>query len=404
MTRKKIVIASQSHLSRNPRVLKEALTLSSSGYDVKVITSIYSKDLLEEDKELLKSSDVKYGFYCNLLDRGIKTLFQRAVFNLFRFLQQKFGIESRHSLGYAANNLKLMCRKENAHLYIMHQELATIIGNDLIKSNKNYIVAFDLEDYYSEDLLPSARKNRPITLLAKNESFALNNGAYVTTTSNALSQYLYNTYSGKKAYIIRNVFEFDSSVSIDSSEKIKLRLYWFSQTIGAGRGLELLVEALNLVEEGVEIHLRGNIDQLYQTILKNSLSSIHELYFHPLIANTYIVGDMSNYDIGLALEPNEPLNKYLTSSNKIFHYLTGGLPVIASNTLGQQEVRDLQNVDAIFLFDNNSAANLALVIDNIIQNKTKLPFYKENALKLAAFKFNWLLERKKLVQLVDRYV
>ena len=36
-----------------------------------------------------------------------------------------------------------------------------------------------------------------------------------------------------------------------------LRLYWFSQTIGAGRGLEEVVRAVGLAGIPAELHLRG---------------------------------------------------------------------------------------------------------------------------------------------------
>ncbi len=42
--------------------------------------------------------------------------------------------------------------------------------------------------------------------------------------------------------------------------------------------------------------------------------------------------------MGLALEVPRSLNKDLTVSNKLFHYLQGGLGVIASETAGQREV------------------------------------------------------------------
>ncbi|MCF8294760.1 MAG: hypothetical protein K9I34_01750, partial [Bacteroidales bacterium] len=50
---KKIGILTQSHLCRNPRVVKEANTLAAAGYDVHILTTFTSAELLQEDLTLI---------------------------------------------------------------------------------------------------------------------------------------------------------------------------------------------------------------------------------------------------------------------------------------------------------------------------------------------------------------
>src|ERR1700733_11778003 len=128
---KKICIVSQSHLCRNPRVLKESIALSEAGYAVTVLTSIYSEELLNEDLSLLKGSNIRYIFYNDMRKPSLTILKTKAINKIAVLLQSKLGIESKYSLGHNVNRLRRICINLNADLYIMHQELATVIGSRL---------------------------------------------------------------------------------------------------------------------------------------------------------------------------------------------------------------------------------------------------------------------------------
>ncbi|WP_207532703.1 hypothetical protein [Desertivirga arenae] len=395
----KIVIVSHTHLCRNPRVYKEAKALDRAGYEVKILTAIYSDDLAEEDAMLLIGTSVKYSFYSDLRLSSYRALTDRLIRKAASYILKKWGIESKYTLGYGASRLAEICKKEKADLYIMHQELPTVVGAQLLE--KNFPVAFDIEDFYSEDLLPSARQSRPIKLLKFAESMALNKGIYTLTTSDALSDHLYQEYKGKKAFTIRNVFAVEDVLPRFEDHLVK-RLYWFSQTIGPGRGLELLISSANLIETPLEIHLRGNEVPGFIAELNSQLEPKHSLKVHPLLENDKLTKDMCNYDIGLALEPLEPLNKLLTTSNKLFHYLCGGLPVVISPTIGQKEIMEMQSEKCIFSFDSMTASALASTIQSILSSDIlKL---KQVAFELACEKFNWEIEEKKLLKIVNNSV
>ena len=201
---RRICIITQSHLCRNPRVLKEALTLSQEEYHVTILTAINSAKLLQEDLDLIENTGIKYEFYSDLRQSNISSHLARFVRKAATELQSKLHIESIKSLGFNPGKLLKQCISQSADLYIAHQEMPTCIGTELIK--KGYKVAFDIEDWYSEDLLPIAQKQRPVNLLKKAEVQALHEGIFCTTTSAALSNKLASVYSSKKAGVIYNVF------------------------------------------------------------------------------------------------------------------------------------------------------------------------------------------------------
>ena len=334
--KKTICIITQSHLCHNPRVLKEAVTLSQNGYTVHILNCIFSKELLDQDLSLIKNHTICLKAISDFSKSNYKSFLDRCVKKFGVFLIKYLNIETSLSLGYGSFKYYKACKSINADLYICHQELATYIGNKLIRSGCK--VAFDLEDWYAEDLLPLARSERPVNLLRKIESIALNEGLFCTTTSNVLANKLSITYSCKLPHLIYNVFPSQNNLLNKQKEfSNPLKLFWFSQTIGPGRGLEQFIVLSNSLKNKFELHLLGNIDTSYQESLKTLMPTKHKLYFHEIVEEQKLAEKIASFDIGLALELAAPLSRNYTITNKFFQYLQAGLPIITSETQGQNE-------------------------------------------------------------------
>jgi len=395
-----VCILSQSHLCRNPRVWKEAKLLSENGYTVTILTAIYSDRLLKEDEILLAGSGINYRFYSDTRTNSLKALKVRLIRKSAVFLQMKFKWESVFSLGYAPRELTSQIIRESAGLYIAHQELATVVASRLAGS---FPIAFDLEDWYSEDLLPHARRQRPIGLLKQAESAALKNGAYTSTTSNALARRLSAVYGGAAPKVIYNVFPLQEKLLTAKKDYHKtLKICWFSQTIGEGRGLEEFLTFAALLRTGLEFNLMGNIDDCYRNTLVRLLPPQHTLVFHQLVSNLELPDKIGTFDIGLALEKTTPASRDLTVTNKFFQYLQAGLPVISTATTGQEEVFSRFR-PGYLLSDFNAAPQHAPALDSWLQDPAALSDARERSVRAARF-YCWENEAKKMTALVNAVI
>lgn len=394
----KVFIVSQSHLCRNPRVIKEARILAAANYKITILTAIYSEELYREDQSLLSGTGITYKIYSDLRLRNLQSIKARLVKKL-AFYAQMLGFESLYSLGYEVLRLKKIIRSQKADLYIMHQELATVIGGRMVKKCK---VAFDFEDWYSEDLLPESRKKRPIKLLKRAEKVAIEKGAVCYTTSQVMARGLQVYYKTlKRPAVIYNSFDAANNI-VESQKDDSLHLYWLSQTIGKGRGLEFFITCMAQSRTRCKLSLRGNIDDEYKTSLQKMLSSKDSIEFLPMLKNAEIQTNMSRYDSGLALEPDTPINKDLTISNKLFHYMAAGLPVIASDTQGQAEIA-AQCPELIFLYRQNQAEELIHILNQLGAKKQtgELTNIKKQMLEFYRSTFAWPIEASKLVNLIN---
>jgi len=401
---KRVLIISQSHLCRNPRVHKEATTLYEAGHKVTIITSIYSDELFLEDQELLRGTNIQYKFAADLRNTSIKTSAMRITRLIHVKLVRWFKLQTPGALGYNLRGYGKLIDSNKSDIYFVHQELPLCFGCHLLKKGKK--VVFDFEDWYSEDLLKEARAERPLKLLKKLERHALKYGTHVQTTSNALANALAETYESKKPSVIYNTFD-ASPGEIRYQDRKNLNafsLYWFSQTLGPGRGIETVIKAIKTVRYPLEIHLRGNCSPDYRDKLLELMGSqdLHRLYIHPLVSNAALGDRIKEHDMGLAFEFYKPLNKDLTASNKIFHYLVNKVPVIASPTMGHKEVASLAK-GGVFLTKDFTSSAVSDVINMIVADRRKIEHAKKR-LNSVAEKISWTVERDKLVQTVANVI
>ncbi|MHB8206937.1 glycosyltransferase family protein [Mucilaginibacter sp.] len=397
----KILIISQSHLCRNPRVLKEAIALDNAGFKVYILNTISSRELQRQDLDLVKDHpNIRLQHAVDLTQKGFASFFDRAIYKLGCMLLLYLKLENALALGYGALKYAKKCRAINAGLYICHQELATYIGCKLMKAGYN--VAFDFEDWYSADLLPEARKTRPINLLKNIEAKALKEALFCTTTSHALSLKLAQIYSCDQPEVIYNTFPRRANLlSKKKTFVAPLKLFWFSQTIGPGRGIEEFIGLSGAFSTGHELHLLGNVDASYRGHLLAMMPAQHHLIFHPLVRERDLAGRIRDFDIGLALELAEPPSRNYTVTNKFFQYIEAGLPVIATATAGQKEV--FEKFNAGFMLPQAPGPADIQNLDDWLNDAAALRMAQFIAQKASLF-YSWESQAQTLLNLIQKAI
>lgn len=393
---KHICIVTQSHLCRNPRVLKEALTLAEAKFRITIINSTYSTALNAEDNALIAGSDIKLVPVSALEKGGFGAFKDKLLKKIGDKLVGLWKIQSALALGYGAGRYVDTALKQHADLYICHQETGLYAGVELIGKGKQ--VAFDFEDWYSEDLSEEARLERPIGLLKKLEKAALQKGAFCFTTSDAMAGKLAETYNAPIPATLYNTFDVDDSLLVlPKSYTAPVKLFWFSQTIGPGRGLEEFIRLMSQIETRLELHLLGAVSESY----KNELSDIqdtHPILFHPLVSNEKLPAKIAEFDVGLALELDKPLNRDHTVTNKFFQYIISGLPVIATNTKGQQEV--IGKYGGGVLIDMKDTDTTLSQLRELLNNPAQLLELRQQAID-AASQLGWENEKGKILNKIN---
>lgn len=399
MSAKKILVLSASHLCRNPRVLKEATTLGRAGYDVTVATVSSSPRFEALDRSMLENLP----FRRRVLNHTGETpgsrataFVQRGATWLARQACGRFGWEHAQALGPAGALLRL-ARAVPAELTIVHTEIPTWAARHLIGDGRR--VAVDVEDWYSEDLLPADRRSRPLRLLQDAESFALRHACYASATSQAMADALVAAYGCPAPIVLRNTFPLQPVARTDRPPgDAPPRFIWFSQTIGPGRGLEGFLDAWNLTTTASEVHLLGDVRPGYRAELLRRVPGDrhHRVHFLPLVSPAELPLKLAEFDLGLALEETRPRSRDVTITNKIFQYLNAGLAVIATATAGQTEVMQAAPETGL-LVPAGEAVRLAARLDAALGDRARLRAMQLAARRAATDIFSWEREEPRLL-------
>jgi glycosyltransferase involved in cell wall biosynthesis len=315
-------------------------------------------------------------------------------------------VENRWQLGPAYSALRRAAFDRSADLYVAHSEAAMAVALDLSRSGRR--VALDMEDWFSEDLMPNRRGGRPLHLLRSFEAQLLTNSAYVSCTSLSMSEALASEFRCPSPVVIYNAFSLSErkvldGVAKDRRDRAAPSMHWFSQTLGPGRGLEDLIAALPLVHQTAELHLRGVPTAGFEAWILQRIPANwrNRVFIHGLVPNDELLSRITEHDIGLAGEQNYCRNRNLTVSNKILYYLLAGLAVVASDTAGQREIAELAP-DAVLLHPIGDATALATRLNELLARPDILARKKAAALCAAEKVFCWEHQREVLLQTVAR--
>jgi glycosyltransferase involved in cell wall biosynthesis len=402
MPPEKILIITNGPLCRNPRPLKEAETLGRAGYDVTVLAVRNHLPSEAPDREILRTAS----FHRETIDMlpGFETpagiVWRRRLrLWLARKTALRAGLATIHAVGPASSILD-RAQQLPADLVIVHNEAPHWAGTRLLDQGRR--VAADLEDWHSEDLLPQDRRQRPLALIRRVERTLLQHAVHTTTTSHALADALHARYGGTRPQVITNSFPLqpDPHPGLPGEPPA---FFWFSQTLGPGRGLELFFSAWRQTTIPSRVVLLGESQADYREKLLRLLppGRREQVNFLSLVPPAELPSVIARHDIGLALEQGFIVNRNLTITNKVIQYLNAGLAIVASDTAGQREVL-AHAPDAGILVEMHETGRFAAALDALLVDRAALARRQQAARKLAEDVYCWEREAPRFVEIVAR--
>lgn len=398
---KKIVLVSSGQPSANPRLVKEATALSSSGYDVTVIYCALSQWADEYDVALFKVNNtinwVKVGYHFSkekwLHDYArLRKKYWHLVYKIFG---DKYDAAIRSSVLYS-QELNREVKKHKADIYIGHNLGAMPAIVIAAKHNKSKAL-FDFEDFHrgegkeSDDAWVK-------TMQTENKYIPFLHSA--TAASPLINAAYKNLYPTLIIVTINNCFPLKYAVSeIKVLPKQPLKLFWFSQTIGKERGLETVIQAMAKVNN-IEITLLGNytvdIKNYFLNYAKEHKVDAIRLNFLLPVDESEITAIAAQHHIGLSTEVPVTINRDVCLTNKLFMYLLAGNAIIFSRTKANTSlVKEHTGIGKLFTWD--SPDELTDIFKYYQNDLEALNTHRSNALHLGTRFYNWEVEKNKFL-------
>lgn len=407
MSGARVCLLSPGQPSTNPRLVKEADALSEAGYEVQALCGIWAPWALDRDRELLQ----KRVWKCRYVGGDAGTDAVRYYWTRIRHAAVRRLVPSAWEgecwmlwgLSRVSPELRRSALSQRADLYLAHYPGALVAAAEAARHNRGCL-GFDLEDLYSGG---DQCDSRGLAWVRQCERHYLHRCHFLTAASPGIGQAYRRRYGVTEPVCILNVFPLGMRPERFPERLASgpLTLYWFSQTIGAQRGLESVIEAMALADAPTQLHLRGTWQpgyrsRLYALAQARGLVPEQLKWHHPAPPDE-MVRVASEFDVGLAVEPGRDENNRLTASNKIFTYLLAGNAVAATRTPGQELVcRQLG--EAAFRYRVDHPEELAKQLEHWHRDPRDLNRARRKAWEMGEERFNWECEKPRFLNLVKQ--
>ncbi len=398
----RICLVGATHPSQNPRLVREADSLTEAGHQVRVVAPCFMIVLGESDRVLMcrrqwRLEQVDFRpLGATRLRSAILRGRRRLAGRLFPYFKNI--ALAAYSYALAGPELLKLASREPADWFIAHTQAALPVAAEAAR-RWNAHLGFDCEDLLAHSA------GEPGDIVSSIEARYLPLCAYISTASLQMAEQLSRDHEIPTPVVLYNVFPLAMAEGLRPPSQRScystVRLHWFSQTIGPGRGLEDAVSALAHLPAEFELHLRGTPSAGYREKLETLAGGeLHRLLFLPPLEHDEVIRAIESFDVGLALERPDHGNYSRTVTNKVFSYLLAGLAVAATDTAGQREVMS-QIPGAGFLYPAGNARALADRLRDWFQNRRRLRSAQQAAWDAARARFCWDREAHKFLHLLE---
>jgi hypothetical protein len=332
--------------STNPRAVKEADALVEAGFDVRLIGAHWATWADAADQRLLRVRP----WTADVIDwqrHSAPFMFwkSRVRHRVARACMAVPGLSPmclRFAVSRMTPELTRAATGVPADIYIAHN-LGALPAAWTAAQAHGAVLGFDAEDFHSGEFAVNERSSHRLAVEQVEREY-LPRCDYVTAASVGIAE-AYEPFCRARPTVVLNVFPLANRPSTRRPTRWKgpLTLYWFSQTIGPGRGLEDAVQAMGrAASENIELHVRG----VWQDGFRHRLMRLaadcgvrgERIVSHQPGDADEMVKMAALFDVGLALEPGLTPNSAILLSNKVFTYVLAGNALILTRTPGQRRL------------------------------------------------------------------
>jgi hypothetical protein len=406
-----ICLITPGHVSSTPRLAKSADALAEAGYRVRVVTGSPFPPADALDAGVLATA---HWDHTPIEGRGGPGRWVRKI--LRRAARMRIAAGQTPGAGIAARalfaesgRLASSAARFPAQLFIGHG-IAGLSAAAFAADARGCAYGFDIEDFHDEETEEAMAD--PVERRARHAVQSnLLPGCRTLTCSAPLICRLYTAIYDVRPSVILNVFPLSQACSgpvqgATFSEDRPVIFYWFSQTVGPGRGLEKAIAILAAMKTPAELHLRGFVAPHYSGRLRAVAQSAglrKPLKFLEPGPPNEMARLAGAADIGLSIEESQPLNRDICLTNKIFIYLLAGIPQLLSDTSAQRALApDLG--DAALPCSLARAQETAAMLDQFFADPRRPAAARDAAMELSRRRFCWDVEKHVLLDAVRSVV
>ncbi|PCF74748.1 glycosyl transferase [Staphylococcus delphini] len=185
-----------------------------------------------------------------------------------------------------------------------------------------------------------------------------------------------------------------AKLGLPADEKILL----YQGGLQEGRGLEKLIDAMPMIDEGVLVFVGGGkLTEALKAQAQASPSS-DRIYFLDKVPFEQLPSITREAFVGFQVLQNICFNHYSASSNKLFEYIMAHVPVISCDFPEIQRVVEENQVG--IATDTHESQNIADAVNHMLYHPEDYERYRANTHR-AKMIYNWQNEKQKLLNVYN---
>jgi glycosyltransferase involved in cell wall biosynthesis len=381
----KILMVLESEFPPDVRVENEIIALSEAGHEVHVACSTrknrqekdtHGKAIIHRKKIssfIYKSSVgcLKFPFYFNFWRKFISDLFQTEKFDVIHIHDlplSKIGVEIKKRFN---TRLVIDLHENWPALIKTAAHTQTFLGR-MLSSNSQWI-------NYEKEMLPEA--DLVITIIEEARERVINLGV-----------------NPVKTCMVSNTINFENLSINAKTRNDDSFVIFYGGAINRHRGLQFVLDAIKITcEKNIDIRLwivgdgsfRKSLEEQSVTLgINSNVRFFGQKTFNELLN---ILADAD-----AAIIPHVRTgNNDASSPNKLYQYMYLDKPIISSDCISLKRI--INETKTGFIYRHDSAEDLASLIEKLSNNKSLLHELKGNGKKAVIGKYNWNIDRQRLV-------
>ena len=164
--------------------------------------------------------------------------------------------------------------------------------------------------------------------------------------------------------------------------------------IGESRGIFELLKAMEYVRHPVRLELVGSFNDASAEARARAMPGWKHVTYHGWVGRDEVVAALKRSVVGIVVLRPHP-NYVDALPVKMFEYMGGGVPVIASDFPLWRKI--VEDADCGLLVDPLNPKEIAEAIDVFHEDKSRVAEMGRNGSKAALAKYNWGVEEGKLI-------
>jgi glycosyltransferase involved in cell wall biosynthesis len=219
--------------------------------------------------------------------------------------------------------------------------------------------------------------------------------SFAVTVSYPIAE-IYRRLYGTRFRVVRNTPPFRKAPERRVKEEGEKRIIIYQGALNVGRGLELMINTMELLEDTVFLIVgTGDIErELRDLVRKKGLEE--KVVFKGRVPPDELLALTSGADLGISLEEDLGLSYRYSLPNKIFDYIQSRIPVLCSNLPEMARIVETYGIGvaARYREPERLAGNIRYMLE-----ERKAGAWRD-ALEKAAGELNWEKESKEFLKVL----